>query len=86
VDDWAPPMGPAKFGIPASAPVSHTPTALASTVTPSERVQAAGKLISRENPYTALMVIGALTFGLMAFSTSVRVGHTSASLNVGSTT
>lgn len=85
MDFGAPLMGPAKFGIPDNAPVSNTPTALASTVTPSERVQAAGKLISRENPYTALVVIGALTFGLMAFSTSVRVGHTSASLNVGST-
>ena len=86
MDFGAPLSGPEKFGIPASAPASHTPTALASTVTPSERAQAAGKLISRENPYTALMVLGALTFGLMAFSTSVRVGHTSASLNVGSTT
>lgn len=85
MDAWAPVMGPAKFGIPDSAPVSHTPTALASTVTPSERGQAAGKLLSRENPYTVLMVGGALVFGLMAFSTSVRVGHTSASINVGST-
>jgi hypothetical protein len=77
-------MGPAKFGIPDNAPASNTPTALASTVTPSERGQAAAKVLSRENPYTALMVVGALTFGLMAFSTSVRVGHTSASLTVGS--
>jgi hypothetical protein len=78
-------MGPAKFGIPASGPVSNTPTALASTVTPSERGQAAAKLLSKDNPMTAIVVIGALTFGFMAFSTSVRVGHTSASLNVGST-
>jgi hypothetical protein len=85
MDDWAPVMGPAKFGIPVGGPASNTPTALASTVTPSERGQAAAKLISRENPLAALVVLGALTFGLMAFSTSVRVGHTSASLNVGST-
>jgi hypothetical protein len=85
VDLGSPLMGPAKFGIPDSAPASHTPTALASTVTPSERGQAAAKLISRENPLAALVVIGAFTFGLMAFSTSVRVGHTSANLSVGST-
>ena len=85
MDFGSPLMGPAKFGIPASGPASNTPTALASTVTPSERGQAAAKLISKENPLTAIVLIGALTFGLMAFSTSVRVGHTSASLNVGST-
>jgi hypothetical protein len=78
-------MGPAKFGIPASGPASNTPTALASTVTPSERGQAAAKLLSKENPLMALGLLGAVTFGLMAFSTSVRVGKTSASLNVGST-
>lgn len=83
--DWAPVMGPDKFGIPSSGAASNTPTALSSTVTPSERGQAAGKLLSKENPYTAFAVLAALTFGLMAFSTSVRVGKTSASLNIGST-
>jgi hypothetical protein len=84
LDDFAL-MGPAKFGIPDSAPASNVPTALASTVTPSVRGQAAAKLVSRENPYTALVVIGALTFGLMAFSTNVRVGHTPISVKVGNT-
>jgi len=85
VDDWAPVMGPAKFGIPADGPVSHTPTALASTVTPSERGQAAAKLLSKENPMMAIVVIGAVTFGFMAFATSVRVGNSSASLKIGDT-
>jgi hypothetical protein len=76
-------MGPAKFGIPDSAPASNAPTALASTVTLSERGQAAGKLLSRENPYTALMVLGALTFGFMAVSTHVRVGTTPIDIKVG---
>jgi hypothetical protein len=78
--------GPAKFGIPASGPASNVPTALASsTVTPSQQGQAAAKLLSPENPLLAFGLVAALTFGLMAFSTSVRVGHTTASLAVGST-
>lgn len=85
MDFGAPLMGPDKFGIPASAPASHTPTALASTVTPSASGQAAASLLSRENPLLAFGLVAAVTFGLMAFSTSVRVGKTSASLNVGST-
>lgn len=83
--DFAPIMGPAKYGIDTSAPASNAPTALASTVTPSAQGAAAAKLASAENPFTAFAVLAALTFGLMAFSTSVRVGKTTASLAVGST-
>ena len=83
MDFGAPLMGPAKFGIPDNAPASNTPTALASTVTPSERGQAAAKLLSKENPLLAFGLVAAVTFGLMAFSTSVRVGNSSASLKIG---
>lgn len=83
--DFAPIMGPAKYGIDTSAPAANAPTALASTVTPSSQGQAAAKLASVENPFTAFAVLAAVTFGLMAFSTSVRVGKTTASLAVGST-
>lgn len=83
--DFAPVMGPAKYGVHTSAPASNTPTAQRSMVTPSEQGQAAGKLFSPENPLFAFGVIAALTFGLMAFSTSVRVGKTSATVSVGST-
>jgi hypothetical protein len=45
---------------------------------------AAAQLLSLDNPLFAFgLVAGAVTFGLMAFSTSVRVGKTSASLNLG---
>jgi hypothetical protein len=81
--DFAPIMGPAKYGIDPLAPASNAPTALASTVTPSEH--GAGGVVSKDNPFTAFAVLAALTFGLMAFSTTVRVGKTSANLSVGST-
>jgi hypothetical protein len=83
--DFAPIMGPAKYGIDPTGPASNQPTALASTVTPSAQGAAAAKLASPENPFTAFAVLAALTFGLMAFSTSVRVGKTTASLAVGTT-
>jgi hypothetical protein len=85
VDFGAPLSGPDKFGIPADGPASNAPTALASTVTPSEHGQAVGKLLSKDNPFTAFALVAAVTFGFMAFSTSVRVGHTTASVNLGST-
>jgi hypothetical protein len=80
--DFAPLMGPAKFGI-GDGPASNSPTALSSTVTPSEDGQAAAKLLNPSNPLLAFGALAAITFGLMAFSTSVRVGKTSASLKVG---
>lgn len=83
--DFAPVMGPAKYGIDTSAPASNAPTALASTVTPSEHGAAAAKLWSPQNPLFAFGALAAVTFGLMAFSTSVRVGRTTAALSVGDT-
>lgn len=76
-------MGPEKFGIPSSAPASNAPTSQASMVTPSAAAQAASKALNPENPLLAFGVLAAVTFGLMAFSTSVRVGKTSASLKIG---
>lgn len=76
-------MGPAKFGLDPYAPASNAPTALKATVTPGEAEQDAGKLLSLHNPLTAFGILAAFTFGLMAFSTSVRVGSTSASLKLG---
>jgi hypothetical protein len=81
--DFAPVMGPAKYGIDPSAPAVNAPTALRSTVTPSERDAAAAQLLSPHNPLFAFGALALVTFGLMAFSTSVRVGKTTASLNLG---
>lgn len=84
MNDWAPIMGPAKYGISSAGPASNTPTELSSTVAPSVDAQSASKLLSPHNPLTAFAVIAAATFGLMAFSTQVRVGKTAASVSLGS--
>jgi len=81
--DFSPLMGPEKFGIPSSGPASNVPTAQASMVTPSEAGAAAAKVLNPQNPLFAFGALAAVTFGLMAFSTSVRVGKTSASLKIG---
>ena len=83
--DFSPLMGPEKFGIPASGPATNVATAQASMVTPSAAGAAAAKALSPENPLFAFGVLAAVTFGLMAFSTSVRVGKTSARLEIGDT-
>jgi hypothetical protein len=81
--DWAPVMGPEKYGIATDGPAVNTTTELSSVVAPSARATSAGHLLSLDNPLTAFGLVAAFTFGLMAFSTSVRVGKTSASFNVG---
>jgi hypothetical protein len=73
-----------KYGIPAAGPVAHTAgTGLASVAAPSAHGQAAAGLVSPHNPLLAFGVLAGVTFGLMAFSTSVRVGNSSASVNLG---
>jgi hypothetical protein len=81
---WAP-NGPARFGLNPNGPASNTPTELTAVATPSAGAANAAKLYSPENPLFWFGVIGAATFGLMAFSTSVRVGHATAAVSLGST-
>ena len=76
-------MGAEKYGMPAFAPASNIPTGLSSIATASLEDAKAEKLLSVSNPLTVFGVVAAVTFGLMAFSTSVRVGNSSASLNLG---
>jgi hypothetical protein len=83
--DWAPASGAEKYGISTSGPAANAPTELHSVTAPSESGTTAGQLLSLDNPLTAFGVVLAVTVGLMAFSTSVRVGKTTASLNLGST-
>lgn len=66
-----------------AAPASNTPTSLDGLGTPGEQGQAAAKFYSPESPLFAFGLLLAVTTGLMAFGTSVRVGGTSASLNIG---
>lgn len=83
--DFAPVMGPAKYGIDTSAPASNAPTALASVSTPSESAASASKVLSLDNPLTVWAGVAAVVFGLMAFSTSVRVGHATGTVSLGTT-
>lgn len=82
-------MGPPAYGYAGSAgaaPAANTPTSgLDALSTPGVRDGSAAKLYSPENPLFWFAVATALTFGLAAFSTSVRVGKAGASLTVGST-
>lgn len=87
---WAP-AGAERYRLNESAPVLSPAVAessLTSLATPSA-LASAGAALSLENPLLVFGGIAALTFGLMAFSTSgtVRVGKTklSAGLGVGST-
>lgn len=68
-----------------AAPASNTPTSLDGLGSPGERGQAAAKPWDPASPLFAFGLLLAVTTGLMAFGTSVRVGGTSASLNVGNT-
>lgn len=67
----------------ASAPASPVPTSLTGLSTPGERDADAGKPWHPESPLFAFGVLLALTTGLMAFGTSVRVGNARGSLSVG---
>ncbi len=63
----------------------RTPTELHAVPTPQAGAAKAASPLNPENPLFWFGAIGAVTFGLMAFSTSVRVGKTTASLNLGKT-
>lgn len=65
------------------APAANSPSSLGSLAAPSADGQAAANPLSPANPLFAYALVAAVTFGLMAFSTSVRVGHTTAALKVG---
>lgn len=86
------PLGPERYRLSESAPVAGPGVgelSLASLATPGEGAANAAKPWHPESPLFVFGVLGALTFGLMAFSTSgtVRVGKTklSAGVGVGST-
>jgi len=81
---WAPPIPSSRFNM-ATGPVTTTPSELHAISTPAEGAEAASQPWNPENPLFWFGAIAAVTFGLMAFSTSVRVGKTTASLNLGST-
>lgn len=73
-----------QYRVSATAP-SRTPTELHAVPTPAAGAAKAASPLSPENPLFWFGVLGAATFGLMAFSTSVRVGKATASVAVGKT-
>ena len=83
--------GPERFRLreDATADASATASGLTALSTPSERGAAVARPWSPESPMFAFGCLAALTFGLMAFSTSgtVRVGKTklTGAVGVGST-
>jgi hypothetical protein len=74
-------FGPSRLGTPSAG--WHP--AAATTETAALHTPSADDSGLTGNPLLAFGLIAATAFGLMAFSTSVRVGKTSASINVGST-
>lgn len=71
----------AKYGMTAG-PATHTPTSLDSIAAPAEGGDP-DKLLSLANPLTAFLLIGGIALGFAAFSTTVRVGNSSANLSLG---
>ncbi len=74
-----------RYRIPGSQPATSTDSALPGVAGPqSDGPRTAGPL-SKDSPLLVFGVLAAVTFGLMAASTTVRVGGTTASIAVGET-
>jgi hypothetical protein len=73
-------LGSSKYGMPLLAPMTADVSGLDNAVTPSH----AGRgQLDPDNPMLWLLGIGAVTLGLVAASTHVRVGPVTASLSAG---
>lgn len=81
---WAPPAPGARFGL-SQGPASNAPTELTSVPTPAQGAEAAAQPWNPDNPLFWFGVLAAATFGLMAVSTTVRVGGAKASVSLGDT-
>ncbi len=75
-------IGTAKYGMAYQQPSGRDDSAAANGAVTSGHAHVAS-MRSAENPAVWLLGIGAVTLGLVAFSTSVRVGKLSASLSAG---
>lgn len=72
-----------KFGLSPRVATTSAPTELHSIATPSKAGADQGRLLSPENPLFWFGVLGAVTFGFMAFSTEAKAGPIKAALSVG---
>jgi hypothetical protein len=81
---WSPSLqGPARYGLAPVGPASPAQTELHAVASPGLAGKQVGQLFHPDNPLLAFLVLGGITFGLMGFATSVRVGKTTSSLNLG---
>lgn len=83
-DTGATSFGPSRFGAPLLAPATPATTEIRAMAAPGP-ADHDGDLLHPHNPLLAFAVIAATAFGLMAFSTSVRVGRTKAGITIGDT-
>ena len=79
------PSGPGRYGLAPGGPVTSAPSEQHADSTPGQGSAAAAQPWNPANPLFWFAGIAAVTFGLMAVSTSVRVGKTTASVALGST-
>ena len=79
-----PTWGADKFNLPRGARSTANDSGLHALTAPAPE-DANGRLLHPNNPLLAFGVLAAIAFGLMAVSTSVRVGKTTASIQVGDT-
>jgi hypothetical protein len=81
---WAPQTPEQKYGWRPPSPAGGQQSVdLGAVPSPSHGAAVAGKPWHPDNPLFWIGVLGATTFGLMAFSTNVRVGNARAGLAVG---
>lgn len=79
---WAP-AGPAKYGLDLNAARTSTPSELHAVSSPAEGAANAVQPFHPENPLLVFGIIAAFTFGLMAFSTTVKLGGEKAAISIG---
>jgi hypothetical protein len=72
-----------RYRIPTSQPATGTESALPGVAGPQSDGPRTASPLSKDSPLLVFGVLAAVTFGLMAASTTVRVGGTSASVRVG---
>ncbi|MBN9375105.1 MAG: hypothetical protein J0I40_06890 [Cellulomonas sp.] len=77
------PGGFERYHLSATGPLSSATTELNAMATPAVGAAAAGSLLSLHNPLTWFGILAAVTLGLAAISTSVRVGPVKAGLQLG---
>lgn len=81
---WAP-TGVARFGLNPDGPATTAQSELHAIASPAAGAQSVAQPWNPENPLFWFAAIAAVTFGLMAVSTTVRVGKATGSVSLGST-